>query len=114
MFFIIGAYANIRGTILHWPQAFVRASKYVALFALLLLPFFEPVGLRHVISSIFGTKYLVMQVVAIAVIAVLYVFRTPRDKFGLLVVAIVSFILLTMAANERMRRLRIYAKWLYD
>lgn len=75
---------------------------------------FEPVGLRHVISSIFGTKYLVMQVVAIAVIAVLYVFRTPRDKFGLLVVAIVSFILLTTAANERMRRLRIYAKWLYD
>lgn len=55
-----------------------------------------------------------MQVVAIAVIAVLYVFRTPRDKFGLLVVAIVSFILLTTAANERMRRLRIYAKWLYD
>lgn len=49
-----------------------------------------------------------------AVIAVLYVFRTPRDKFGLLVVAIVSFILLTTAANERMRRLRIYAKWLYD
>lgn len=85
MFFIIGAYANIRGTILHWPQAFVRASKYVALFALLLLPFFEPVGLRHVISSIFGTKYLVMQVVAIAVIAVLYVFRTPRDKFGLII-----------------------------
>ena len=55
-----------------------------------------------------------MQVVAIAVIAVLYVFRTPRDKFGLLVVTIVSFILLTTAANERMRRLRIYAKWLYD
>lgn len=53
-------------------------------------------------------------IVAIAVIAVLYVFRTPRDKFGLLVVAIVSFILLTTAANERMRRLRIYAKWLYD
>lgn len=94
-----------------FPQA---DWKYVALFALLLFPFFEPVGLRHVISPVFGAIYLFMQVVAIAVIAALYAFRTPKDKFSLLAVAIVAFMLLTTAANERMGRLWIYTQWFYD
>lgn len=94
-----------------FPQA---DWKFVAIFAALLFPFFEPVGLRHVISPVFGTIYLVMQVVAIAVIAALYVFRTPKDKFSLLAIAIVAFMFLTTMANERMGRLWIYTQWLYD
>ncbi|MCU7584841.1 O-antigen ligase family protein [Adlercreutzia muris] len=94
-----------------FPQA---DWKFVAIFAALLFPFFEPVGLRHVISPVFGTIYLVMQVVAIAVIAVLYVFRTPKDKFSLLAIAIVAFMFLTTVANERLGRLWIYTQWFYD
>ncbi len=94
-----------------FPQA---DWKFVAIFAALLFPFFEPVGLRHVISLVFGTIYLVMQVVAIAVIAALYVFRTPKDKFSLLAIAIVAFMFLTTVANERLGRLWIYTQWFYD
>ncbi len=94
-----------------FPQA---DWKFVAIFAALLFPFFEPVGLRHVISPVFGTIYLVMQVVAIAVIAALYVFRTPKDKFSLLAIAIVAFMFLTTMANERLGRLWIYTQWFYD
>lgn len=94
-----------------FPQA---DWKFVAIFAALLFPFFEPVGLRHAISPVFGTIYLVMQVVAIAVIAALYVFRTPKDKFSLLAIAIVAFMFLTTMANERLGRLWIYTQWFYD
>ena len=94
-----------------FPQA---DWKFVAIFAALLFPFFEPVGLRHVISLVFGTIYLVMQVVAIAVIAALYVFLTPKDKFSLLAIAIVAFMFLTTVANERLGRLWIYTQWFYD
>lgn len=72
------------------------------------------VGLKHLISPLFGTKYLVMQVAAIAVIAARYVFRTPKDKFSLLALAIAPFMFLATAANECMGRLWICMQWFYD
>ena len=71
-------------------------------------------GLKHLISPLFGTKYLVMQVAAIAVIAARYVFRTPKDKFSLLALAIAPFMFLATAANECMGRLWICMQWFYD
>lgn len=88
--------------------------RYVLLFVLLLIPFFEPVGLRHVLSPAFGQIYLVLQLMAAAVVVALYLFRTPKDRFSLLAIAVVAFMLLTTAVNERMGRLWIYTQWFYD
>ncbi len=88
--------------------------KFVAIFAALLFPFFEPVGLRHVISPLFGKAYLVLQVVAAIIVAVLYVLKVPKDHFTLLAIAIVTFMFFTTAVNEGFGRLWIYTQWFYD
>lgn len=103
-----------RSTVPRRRNSFGTDWRYVLLFVVLLLPFFEPVGLRHVISPVFGQIYLVAQIIAAVVVAALYLFRTPKDRFSLLAIVVVAFMLLTTAVNEHLDRLWIYTQWFYD
>lgn len=88
--------------------------RYVLLFALLLLPFFEPVGFVRSVIPAAAEVFKVWRAASALVLVYLYVRRVDKDVFSLVAIALTALMFLSTLINEGAGRVWIYVQCFYD